>query len=144
MQLDTSNWSGDGAFTETLIETLKGLQEIIFVRVEDVPSSRAETGYNFISNELYLAFKEQQRVEAVRRFGLLPGRRTVVEKTLTIDQLASRLGQLESIGAPDYSDAGMIQYLRTERIIPPYQTRGIKVVELVRIYEVGTAPRRDQ
>jgi hypothetical protein len=29
----------------------------------------------------------------------------------------------------------MIQYLRTERIIPPYQTRGYKLVELVRIYE---------
>jgi hypothetical protein len=46
------------------------------------------------------------------------------------------------IGAPDYSDEGMMQYLRTERIIPPYQTRGYKLVELVRIYELGT-PRRD-
>ena len=26
----------------------------------------------------------------------------------------------------------MIQYLRTERIIPPYQTKGYKLVELVR------------
>ena len=32
----------------------------------------------------------------------------------------------------------MLQYLRTERIVPPYQTRGYKLVELVRIYEVGT------
>ncbi len=30
----------------------------------------------------------------------------------------------------------MIQYLRTERIVPPYQTKGYKLVELVRIYEV--------
>jgi hypothetical protein len=30
----------------------------------------------------------------------------------------------------------MVQYLRTERIVPPYQTRGYKLVELVRIYEV--------
>jgi hypothetical protein len=29
----------------------------------------------------------------------------------------------------------MLQYLRTERIIPPYQTKGYKIVELVRIYE---------
>ena len=29
----------------------------------------------------------------------------------------------------------MIQYLRTERVIPPYQTRGYKLVELLRIYE---------
>ena len=35
----------------------------------------------------------------------------------------------------------MLQYLRTERVIPPYQTRGYKLVELVRIYEVGTQPR---
>ena len=34
----------------------------------------------------------------------------------------------------------MLQYLRTERIVPPYQTRGYKLVELVRIYEVGRQP----
>jgi hypothetical protein len=28
----------------------------------------------------------------------------------------------------------MLQYLRTERIVPPYQTRGYKLVEMVRIY----------
>ena len=38
---------------------------------------------------------------------------------------------------PDYADDEMLQYLRTERIIPPYQTRGYKLVELVRVYEVG-------
>ena len=32
----------------------------------------------------------------------------------------------------------MLQYLRTERIVPPYQTRGYKLVELVRLYEAGT------
>ena len=37
------------------------------------------------------------------------------------------------------SDEGMLQYLRTERIIPPYQTRGYMLVELVRIYETGTS-----
>jgi hypothetical protein len=31
----------------------------------------------------------------------------------------------------------MLQYLRTERVVPPYQTRGYKLVELVRIYEVA-------
>ena len=35
----------------------------------------------------------------------------------------------------------MIQYLRTERIVPPYQTRGYKLIELVRIYEAGTPSR---
>jgi hypothetical protein len=35
----------------------------------------------------------------------------------------------------------MLQYLRTERIVPPYQTRGYKLVELVRIYEVDAEGR---
>jgi hypothetical protein len=37
----------------------------------------------------------------------------------------------------------MLQYLRTERVVPPYQTKGYKVVEMVRIYEVGAEPRRE-
>ena len=45
------------------------------------------------------------------------------------------------IGAPDYADAGMLQYLRAERVVPPYQTRGYKLVELVRVYDAGHAPR---
>ena len=60
---------------------------------------------------------------------------------MTLGQLASRLGQTDAVGEPDYSDDGMLQYLRTERIVAPYQTKGIKVVEMVRVYEVGT-PRR--
>jgi len=35
----------------------------------------------------------------------------------------------------------MLQYLRSERIVPPYQTRGYKLVELVRIYDAGAAGR---
>ena len=51
------------------------------------------------------------------------------------------LGAIDGVGPPDYGDEGMLQYLRAERIIPPYQTRGYKLVEMVRIYEAGT-PRR--
>ena len=47
---------------------------------------------------------------------------------------------MDDVGAPDYSDDAMLQYLRTERVVPPYQTRGYKIVELVRIYEAGVAP----
>ena len=32
-----------------------------------------------------------------------------------------------------------MQFLRSERIVAPYQTRGYKHVELVRVYEVGAA-----
>jgi len=55
--------------------------------------------------------------------------------------LAARLGQADGVGEPDYSDDGMLQYLRTERIVAPYQTKGYKVVEMVRLYEVRTSGR---
>jgi hypothetical protein len=60
---------------------------------------------------------------------------------MTLQGLEAALTAIDGVGAPDYSDEGMLQYLRAERIIPPYQTRGYKLVEMVRIYEVGT-PRR--
>ena len=61
---------------------------------------------------------------------------------MTLQGLEAALTAVEGVGAPDYGDDGMLQYLRAERIIPPYQTRGYKLVEMVRLYEVGT-PRRD-
>jgi len=56
---------------------------------------------------------------------------------MTLAGLEAVLTGIPEIGAPDYSDEGMLQYLRTERVIPPYQTRGYKLVELVRIYETS-------
>ena len=54
---------------------------------------------------------------------------------MTFNELVKLLEETDGIGPADYADEGMIQYLRTERIIPPYQTKGYKLVELVRIYE---------
>ena len=54
---------------------------------------------------------------------------------MTVGGLEQALTALEDIGPADYSDDGMLQYLRAERIVPPYQTKGYKLVELVRIYE---------
>ena len=54
--------------------------------------------------------------------------------------LEGLVAALAHVGEPDYEDDGMIQYLRTERVVAPYQTRGIKVVELVRIYKAGAGP----
>ena len=82
-------------------------------------------------------FATIERDEPTRRFGFLPGSRTVVVKAMTISTLESALTTFADVGAPDYSDEGMLQYLRTERIVPPYQTKGYKLVELVRIYEVA-------
>ena len=67
--------------------------------------------------------------------------RTVTDKAMTLQGLETALTSIEGVGAPDYGDEGMLQYLRAERIIPPYQTRGYKLVELVRIYEAGKEPR---
>jgi hypothetical protein len=139
---DTSKWSGEGTFTQALVEVLGGMDEIAFLRVEDAPSTRSDADYNFISNEIYVAFATEARRTALRRFGILPSTRTVIEKRLTIALLESRLAGHAGIGPADYADEGMIQYLKTERIVPPYQTRGYKLVELVRIYEAGAEPRR--
>ena len=117
MDLDLSGWSGDGDFTRALIDALKTLP-VVFVKVEDAPASRADAAFSFISNELFVAFE-----------------------SMSWSMLQSALAGMTDIGEPDYADDSMLQYLRTQRIVPPYQTRGYKLIELVRIYEVGTARR---
>jgi hypothetical protein len=141
LELESSAWSGEGTFTQLLIERLRDIDGIRFVRVDDAPATRSDADYNFISNELYVGFETTQRLERVTRFGVLPGVRTVTEKAMTLQGLEAALTDIGGVGAPDYSDEGMLQYLRAERIIPPYQTRGYKLVEMVRIYEVGTTRR---
>jgi hypothetical protein len=141
-EVDTTAWSGEGTFTQLLIDRLREVEGVRFVRAEDAPATRSEADYNFISNELYVGFATTDRQEQGKRFGLLPFTRTVTEKAMTLGGLEAVLTRLPDVGAPDYGDEGMLQYLRAERIIPPYQTKGYKLVELVRIYEVGT-PRRD-
>ncbi len=142
MELDTSKWSGEGTFTQTLVDRLAKIDGVAIVRVEDAPASRSEADYNFMSNEIFVAFETATRAEPVRRLGLFPGTRSVTYKKMSVADLEQALTAAPEIGAPDYSDEGLLQYLRTERIIPPYQTKGYKLVELVRVYELG-APRRD-
>ena len=140
-ELDTSHWSGEGRFTELLIDRLQQVAQVSAIRVEDAPASRSDADYNFISNEVFVAFTTVERVEPIRRFGVLPSSRTLTEKAMNVSGLEAALAAIPDIGAPDYSDAGMLQYLRAERIVPPYQTRGYKLVELVRVYEAGTTRR---
>ena len=142
LETDTANWSGEGAFTQLLLERLREIDGVRSVRVEDTPTTRSEADYNFISNELFVDFVTAEREEHTKRLGFLPAVRTVSEKAMTLAGLESALTAIADIGAPDYGDEGMLQYLRAERIVPPYQTRGYKLVELVRIYESGT-PRRE-
>jgi hypothetical protein len=140
VELDASGWSGEGEFTKRLIDALKTLPAIRFLRVEDAPARPGEGAFSFISNELYVGFDTVVRRIPVRRLGFIPGVRQVSEKAMSLQALHHALAADEQVGAADYEDEGMLQYLRTERIVPPYQTRGYKLVELVRIYEAGTTP----
>ena len=140
MILDTAGWSGDGTFTQLLITALGQIPEIAQVRIEDAPASRADTGYNFVANELFITFATRTERERRRAMGVIPYSRKRLVLLMDLSDLAARLVGAAGIGEPDYADAGMIQYLRTERVTAPYQRKGIKVVELVRIYRAGTAP----
>jgi hypothetical protein len=139
MHVETANWSGEGLFTQTLLDRLRHTSGIAFVRVEDAPASRSEADYNFISNEIFVSFDTIVDRAPLKRFGLLPGSRRITRKAMTLQDLEAALSAVADIGSPDYSDDAMLQYLRTERVVPPYQTRGYKLVELVRIYEVGSS-----
>ncbi len=132
MQLDTTAWSGEGEFTARLIEALRGIAEVAYVRVEDAPASRAEAAYNFISNEVFVAFTGPS---GWRRW--LPAARRTAASRLTLAGLEAILAGMDGVGAPDYGDAHMLQFLHTERVVPPYQTRGFKIVELVRVYDLA-------
>jgi hypothetical protein len=142
MELDTTGWSGDGDFTARLIDVMRAFAAVELLKVEDAPASRADAGFSFISNELFVGFASTSRVVRTRKLVVIPASTVIREKSMTLPQLEAALAAVSDIGAPDYSDEGMLQYLRTQRIVPPYQTRGYKLVELVRIYEAGTAPRR--
>jgi hypothetical protein len=141
MKVENAQWSGEGEFTALLVERLRSLPAVASIRVEDAPASRTEADYNFISNEIFVAFTTRTRRERTRRFWLLPVTTVVEEKEMTLAGLERALAGMADVGEPDYFDDGMLQYLRAERIIPPYQTRGYKLVELVRIYEAGSVSR---
>jgi len=141
--IDREKWSGEGEFTQRLIDRLAAIEGVEVIRVEDAPSSRSEAAYNFISNEVFVGFATTVRRERIRRFGILPGSRERLDPSMTLGDLERVLAAAADIGAPDYSDEGMLQYLRSERIVPPYQTRGYKLVELVRVYEAGRDVRSE-
>ena len=139
MEIDTAGWSGDGTFTATLLDALKTIDALTYVRVQDAPSSRAEAGYAFISNEVFVRFRTEAHHETVRWLGI-PRTHTTQGDAMTLEELGRALGGVAGVGEPDYMDDGMLQYLRTERIVAPYQTKGVKVVEMIRIYRYRPNP----
>jgi hypothetical protein len=139
MNVDASGWSGEGDFTARLIEEIRGLPAVGALRVEDAPASRADAGFSFISNELFVVFASTARKVRTRKLGFIPASTMLHDKLMTLGDLESVLAGVPDIGMPEYSDAGMLQYLRTTRIMQPYQTRGYKLIELVRVYEAPAA-----
>ena len=141
MIVDNTGWSGEGEFTQRVIDRLQSVEQLAGIKVENAPATRSDADYNFVANEIFVTFATSERQEPTRRLGIIPGKKRVLEKALTLAGLAKVLEDAEGIGSADYGDEGMLQYLRTERIVPPYQTKGYKLVELVRIYEAGTPSR---
>ena len=135
MEVDSAGWSGEGAFTQIVVDRLRAIEKVTAVKVEDAPATRSEADYNFIANEIFVTFATEERYEPFKILGMFTSRRRVTRQGDDIRRAREGTGRSEGIGPADYADEGMIQYLRTERIIPPYQTRGYKLVELVRIYE---------
>jgi hypothetical protein len=138
VQVDSSGWSGEGAFTQVVIDRLRDVDKVTLLKIEDAPATRSDADYNFIANEIFVTFGTEDRYEPFKIAGLFTSRRRITEKAMTFDALVKLLEDTQDIGPADYADEGMIQYLRTERIIPPYQTKGYKLVELVRIYEASS------
>ncbi len=122
--------------TAALVAALESVEQVAFVHVEDAPASRTGQGFAFLANEIYVGFRLRRTLRFTRLFGFLPVPAIGTRKSLTLDELRQILSACESIGPADYADEGMIQYLRSERVVPEYQTRGYKLVEMVRIYEV--------
>lgn len=123
-------WSGDGDFTQYLVDVLRNWAPIASIRIEDAPTGREGEGFNFLSNDVFVTFTLRPVAQPAYAFW----RRQVLEATATTDDLVAHLTGIETIGEPAYFDRGMLQYLHTQRIVGPYQTRGVKLVELVRIY----------
>jgi len=136
IEIHREAWSGDGDLTRLLVAKLASIEQVGFLRVEDAPASRAGPAFNFICNEIYVAFRIQRAVGSRRLLRVLPMPALVLRKSLTLSRLQDLLASDEGIGPPDYSDERMLQYLRSERAAAPYQARGPKLVEMVRVYEV--------
>ncbi|MGE5358602.1 MAG: hypothetical protein ACM3NQ_06245 [Bacteroidales bacterium] len=133
--IDRTDWSGDGDFAVALLECLGRVEEIAVIKIQDAPTSRAEAGFNFIGNDLFVGFRVERRMTVKKLLGVLPVPAVAHVRSLTLEGLATRLEGVEGIGAPGYQDAEMLQYLRAERVAAPYQARGPKIVEVVRVFE---------
>ena len=121
-------------FPQVVVDRLRTIDQVASIKVQDAPATRSEADYNFIANEIFVTFATRIEHEPIKRLGVV-ATRPVAVTVMTFGAFAKMLEESDGIGPADYADEGVIQYLRTERIIPPYQTKGYKLVELVRICE---------
>ena len=63
MQVDSEGWSGEGAFTQVVVDRLRTIEKVAAVKVEDAPATRSEADYNFIANEIFVTFATEERYE---------------------------------------------------------------------------------
>jgi hypothetical protein len=121
-EIDASKWSGEGTFTQTLVDRLKTIDELRLIRVEDAPASRSEADYNFMSNEIFVVFETGTRAEPTRRFGLFPSTRAVTYKKMTVADLEARLTAMPDTLARLLRRRNAA--LRTERITRRIRRKG--------------------
>ncbi len=139
MEIDREAWSGDGELTAALLEALEAMEEVAVVRVQDAPASRAEAGYAFICNDVFVGFRRRRALVVRRVLRFLPVPALVHAPSLTLGALQERLAESARVGSADYGDEQMIQYLRAERVRGAYQARSQKIVEVVRVFEAHPA-----
>jgi hypothetical protein len=63
MVVDSDGWSGEGAFTQNVLERLRAVDEVAAMKIEDAPATRTEADYNFIANEIFVTFRTAERLE---------------------------------------------------------------------------------
>ena len=86
MNVDASGWSGEGEFTARLIEEIQGVAAVETLRVEDAPASRADSGFSFISNELFVVFASTSRRVRTWKLGFIPASTMLHAKSTTAQQ----------------------------------------------------------
>ena len=77
MHVDSAGWSGEGAFTQVVVDRLRAIEQVALVKVEDAPATRSEADYNFIANEIFVTFATEERYEPFKIAGMFTSRRRV-------------------------------------------------------------------
>src|SRR2546430_3101157 len=67
-EVDVSKWSGEGTFTQLLIDCLRSMDAIEFVRVEDRKSTRLNSSHSQISYAVFCLKKKKKNNREVRSY----------------------------------------------------------------------------